>query len=44
MIDLFIKIMSELLPEKATASQCADAMNVILDGLSSSAGRWITRN
>ena len=33
--------MSELLPEKATGSQCADAMNVILDGLRSSAGRWM---
>jgi N-methylhydantoinase B len=41
MIDLFIKIMSELLPEKATGSQCADAMNVILDGLHSSSGRWM---
>jgi len=41
MIDLFIKIMSGLLPEKATGSQCADAMNVILDGRHSASGRWM---
>ncbi|HEX9364927.1 MAG TPA: hydantoinase B/oxoprolinase family protein [Candidatus Dormibacteraeota bacterium] len=41
MIDLFIKVMSPLLPEKVTGSQCADAMNVILDGLHSESGRWM---
>jgi N-methylhydantoinase B len=41
MIDLFIKIMSGLLPEQVTGSQCADAMNVILDGLESGFGRWM---
>jgi len=41
MIDLFIKVMSGLLPEKVTGSQCADAMNVILDGLESESGRWM---
>ncbi|HZQ49844.1 MAG TPA: hydantoinase B/oxoprolinase family protein [Candidatus Dormibacteraeota bacterium] len=41
LIDLFIKIMSGLLPEKVTGSQCADAMNVILDGLGGESGRWM---
>jgi N-methylhydantoinase B len=41
LIDLFIKILAPLLPERATASQCADAMNVILDGLRSDSGRWM---
>lgn len=41
LIDLFIKILSPCLPEKATASQCADAMNVILDGLGTGDGRWM---
>jgi N-methylhydantoinase B len=41
MIDLFIKVMSPLLPDKVTGSQCADAMNVILDGLHSDSGRWM---
>jgi N-methylhydantoinase B len=41
MIDLFIKIMSDLLPGMAIGAQCADAMNVISDGLNSEAGRWV---
>ncbi len=41
LIDLFIKILAPFLPERATASQCADAMNVILDGLRSDSGRWM---
>lgn len=41
MIDLFVKIMSGLLPDKVTGSQCADAMNVILDGLNQESGRWM---
>lgn len=41
LIDLFIKVMSPFLPERATASQCADAQNVILDGLEGSDGRWM---
>jgi len=41
LIDLFIKIMSPYLPDRATGSQCADAMNVIFDGLVSDSGRWM---
>jgi N-methylhydantoinase B len=41
LIDLFIKIMSPVLPDRVTGSQCADAMNVILDGLVSDSGRWM---
>jgi N-methylhydantoinase B len=32
MIDLFIKLMAELMPQMATGAQCADAMNVFLTG------------
>ena len=41
LIDLFIKVMSALLPDKVTGSQCADAMNVVLDGIHPESGRWM---
>jgi N-methylhydantoinase B len=32
MIDLFIKVMGEVLPDAVTGAQCADPMNVLFDG------------
>jgi N-methylhydantoinase B len=43
LIDLFIKLMSGVVPERVTAAQCADAMNVIMDGLAGWNGeRWVS--
>ena len=33
MIDLFITLMAEALPDQVTAAQCADPMNVMFDGV-----------
>jgi N-methylhydantoinase B len=42
MIDLFIKLMGEVLPERVTAAQCADPMNVMFDGVHPDSGeQWV---
>jgi len=41
MIDLFIRIMADLMPDKAIGAQCADAMNVIADGMDPDDGQWV---
>jgi N-methylhydantoinase B len=33
MIDLFITLLADVLPDQATAAQCADPMNVMFDGV-----------
>src|SRR5262249_33699303 len=39
---LFLKIMGALMPEQATAAQCADPMNVIFNGIHSVTGdTWV---
>jgi len=43
LIDLFIKLMSDVAPERVIAAQCADAMNVVIDGLHGPDGeRWVS--
>jgi N-methylhydantoinase B len=43
LIDLFIKLTAEVVPERVIAAQCADAMNVVADGLRGSDGeRWMS--
>jgi len=43
MIDLFIKLMAKAMPERATAAQCADPMNVMFDGINPATGEtWVT--
>jgi len=43
MIDLFIKLMATAMPERATAAQCADPMNVMFDGINATTGEtWVT--
>jgi N-methylhydantoinase B len=43
MIDLFIKLMAQAMPERATAAQCADPMNVMFDGINTATGEtWVT--
>jgi N-methylhydantoinase B len=42
MIDLFIKVMGEVLPDAITGAQCADPMNVMLNGDNPSTGEpWM---
>jgi N-methylhydantoinase B len=42
MIDLFITLMADALPEQATAAQCADPMNVMFDGVHADTGEpWM---
>jgi N-methylhydantoinase B len=42
MIDLFIKLMAELMPDRATGAQCADPMNVMFNGIYASTGEtWV---
>lgn len=42
MIDLFIKLMANVMPERVTAAQCADPMNVIFDGVRPESGEtWV---
>ncbi len=43
LIDLFIKAMSEAVPEQVIAAQCADAMNVVMDGVRGwNDERWVS--
>src|SRR2546430_5918535 len=43
MIDFFIKLMAKAMPERATAAQCADPMNVMFDGINPATGEtWVT--
>jgi N-methylhydantoinase B len=43
MIDLFIRVMSEAVPDKVIAAQCADAMNVVMDGVRGwNDERWVS--
>ena len=43
MIDLFITLMAQALPDRVTAAQCADPMNIILDGIDPVTGEtWVT--
>src|SRR6266545_975534 len=43
MIDLFIKLMAKAMPERVTAAQCADPMNVMFDGINPTTGEtWVT--
>ena len=42
MIDLFMRLMSEALPDRITGAQCADPMNVMFDGINPSTGEpWV---
>jgi N-methylhydantoinase B len=42
MIDLFITLMGNVLPERITAAQCADPMNVFFDGINPETGEtWV---
>ncbi len=43
MIDLFIKLMANVMPDRVTAAQCADPMNVMFDGVFKETGEtWVT--
>jgi N-methylhydantoinase B len=43
MIDLFIKLMAGAMPDRVTAAQCADPMNVMFDGIFPATGEtWVT--
>jgi N-methylhydantoinase B len=43
MIDLFITLMAPLMPDKVSASQCADPMNVFFNGIDPATGEtWVT--
>jgi N-methylhydantoinase B len=42
MIDLFIKLMANVMPDRVTAAQCADPMNVMFDGVFPETGEtWV---
>jgi N-methylhydantoinase B len=42
MIDLFIKLMGNVLPDRITAAQCADPMNVMFNGIVPATGEtWV---
>ncbi|MDA8310740.1 MAG: hydantoinase B/oxoprolinase family protein [Actinomycetota bacterium] len=42
MIDLFMKLLAEALPERVTGAQCADPMNVMFDGENPITGeQWV---
>lgn len=42
MIDLFIKLMADAMPDRVTAAQCADPMNVMFDGIDRGTGEtWV---
>ena len=43
MIDLFIKLMANVMPDLVTGAQCADPMNVMFDGIHGDTGEtWVT--
>jgi N-methylhydantoinase B len=43
MIDLFVTLMAPLMPEKVSAAQCADPMNVFFNGIDPVTGEtWVT--
>jgi N-methylhydantoinase B len=42
MIDLFIKLMANVMPDRVTGAQCADPMNVMFDGIHRETGEtWV---
>ncbi len=42
MIDLFIKLMANVMPDRVTAAQCADPMNVMFNGINHETGEtWV---
>jgi len=42
MIDLFIKLMAQVMPDRVTGAQCADPMNVMFDGIHLATGEtWV---
>jgi len=42
MIDLFIKLMAKVMPDRATGAQCADPMNVMFNGTNPTTGEtWV---
>jgi len=42
MIDLFIKLMAQVMPESVTGAQCADPMNVMFNGIHPASGEtWV---